>query len=205
MYIFIAIVVSLFINIIAYFVMKRSFEKKFSPQSVLASIKREVLSLINDIEVESDKNFTIFENKVETLQNILLKAEEVEKNLSKSLKKSSSIKKENPPVVVELKSTKKNDEATFDVESPSALYEAQQIQEEMSSKEQADLFSNVETSKKQTNIQNSFKNDNTDVHLKQNPLIKQVNELSGEGFNSEFIAEKLSISISEVNLMLSMK
>ena len=202
MYIFIAIIISVFINIVSYFIMKRSFEKKFSAQAVLASIKREVLSLINDIEVESDKNFTIFENKVETLQNILTKAEQVEKNLSKSLKKASSKKVEDSPVVVDLKRDKNNSQTGFNIESASYTYDNQNKYEQVLSNKQEDLFSNNDSSYSESlNAEPTHK----EPPYKENPLIQEVNELSREGFNPEFIAERLSISISEVNLMLSMK
>lgn len=212
------------LNIVLWAVLFSVFKKKCSPDAVLEQIKDEVNKLIIDISRETDKDITLLEGRIQGLRSLM---EEADRRTA--LADKEEYKRARGQAVLDLlqPQAKPVNRAAPAVARAAAAYAAESIAIEKlqppaqpAASEQGDLFVAAETAppaaeeapfpqfpeQPAPDLTVSFPS----VSVSPEPIVPkkdirtQVLDMASDGFSPDIIAEKLSISVTEVELFTNM-
>ena len=198
---FVPLIFTVVIFFINFFILK----KRFSVKRYLEDINRELSGLTDDFNRNTDRNVTIIETKINDLK---LQIEKSEKIITLMKKEITSFEE----------SVKKR-------EKLAAEFEKKKIKTQENKPPEGNLFPEISDYEKILEKKDFVKS--RDINLEKNEREKasvtektpsvgeissgvdsgireKVKELVNQGFTAEFIADKLGVSISEVNLILFM-
>lgn len=212
--IYIPLILSVVFFIINFFILK----KRFSIERYLKDINRELSGLTDDFNRNTNMNVTILETKINDLKSLIEKSDKMillmkkelaniensigqrEKLLNKNTKKTDSQPDLNSGIVSSENKTFSEYEKVLANKNSNflAMQAAKVYGGGTAGKKKADTQEKAEEKSISTRDSGSSKKMN-DLTINQ-----KVNDLVNQGFSVEFIAEKLGLSISEVNLILFM-
>ena len=184
------VVISCFVNIILWLFMFFYFKKKFSSQEILENIRQEVDKLLIEISRETDRDLSLVEDKMKALKELIDTADQRIKTAKKEQKKQ---KKEEAAInkIQEMANTQEYvyEQPVFTVGDAVSRYKENVgssygvVEEKSQTKEikQADDFSKQEK-----------------------PVREKILELWKLGFEPERISEKLSVSLTEIRMVIDM-
>ena len=198
------------VNLILWIFLFRKFKKQFSSDAILENIRLEIDKLLTEINRETDRDLTLVDGKIAELKKVMEDAERrinlaiTEENKKQNEKKVlSSIKNRRVGVNfgTDKEAQKKPAEQYLDFieESVSASPVVVETRKEpvvdKSQKERAA----VQPEKPELHI--SYSDNPVKV---EKSLRGKVLELWGQGFTAEIIAERLSVSITEIQMIIEM-
>ena len=172
------VVISCFVNVILWLFLFFYFKKRFSTEEYLREIEDEFERLCTDMNGITDRNITLIENKISTLKELLETADQHIKAVKKEQRKQK--KEETEKIKVQETMT-----------PPDTLYAAERY------------ISNLGTVNVVPNT--TVPNNIPPVTEKQEkPLRDKVLELWKLDMEPERIAAKLSVSLTEIRMIIDM-
>ncbi len=176
------VVISCFVNIILWLFFFFYFKKKFSSQQILENIRQEVDKLLIEISRETDRDLSLVEDKMKALTELIEKADEHIRIAKKEQKKQ-----------------KKEEETLKKIKEMSNPQELS-IQKPVYSMESAvSRYINTNPS-----VVGHEKPPEVDAKKTEKPVREKVIELWNLGLDPERIAEKLSVSLTEIRMIIDM-
>lgn len=198
----IVLVLIILINLFLWFLLFRKLKTTYSPDALLSNIRNEVNKLLIEINREADRDITIIEERTANLQQLI---EEADKRISRNneiINKSnaekeviSKLNKHNIQMNIE-----KNDATIGKPYTPLNQY-----------KRNESLNNFVENQNMEEKISSSIKKEEEPIHItfSSDPIVPKVNikqeiiKMAKEGLSSEVIANKLNVSVREVDLIIN--
>lgn len=216
--------VPLIFTVLVFFVNFFILKKRFSVRRYLEDINRELSGLTDDFNRNTDRNVTIIETKISDLKIQIEKSEKIILLMKKeiaafedSIKKREKISADFDKEKIKKTEIKETQGSLFPEISD---YEKVLAQKDnvILSMQAARVYSSSQGKKKFSAESREIVPEKPGKELKpENPppveevssgddsgIREKVKELVNQGFTAEFIADKLGVSISEVNLILFM-
>ncbi len=219
---FVPLIFTVVIFFINFFILK----KRFSVKRYLEDINRELSGLTDDFNRNTDRNVTIIETKINDLKLQIEKSEKIITLLKKEITsfEESVKKREKLAAEFEKKKIKTQENKPPEGNLFPEISDYEKILEKKDnvilSMQAAKVYSSVQGQKKdfvKSRDINLEKNEKEKASVtEKTPAVgeissgvdsgirEKVKELVNQGFTAEFIADKLGVSISEVNLILFM-
>lgn len=182
------VVISCFVNVILWLFMFFYFKKKFSTQEILENIRQEVDKLLIEINRETDRDLSLVEDKMKELKELIETADQHIKIAKKEQKKQ---RKEESAM---LKVQKIANPQEYAFEQP--VYTVG----DAVSRYRENAGSDNETEKEPTIVIKPSES----MSKKEKPVKDKVLELWKLGFEPERISEKLSVSLTEIRMIIDM-
>lgn len=219
-------VVPLIFTVVIFFINFFILKKRFSVKRYLEDINRELSGLTDDFNRNTDRNVTIIETKINDLKLQIEKSEKIITLLKKEITsfEESVKKREKLAAEFEKKKIKTQENKPPEGNLFPEISDYEKILEKKDnvilSMQAAKVYSSVQGQKKdfvKPRDINLEKNEREKASVtEKTPSVgeissgvdsgirEKVKELVNQGFTAEFIADKLGVSISEVNLILFM-
>ncbi|MBO5136876.1 MAG: hypothetical protein J6B81_00055 [Spirochaetaceae bacterium] len=182
------------INLFLWIIFFVQFKKKFAAEKVIAEVRDVINKMLVDIQSETDRSIVLLDARREGLQKLLDEAkrytELANADVNRQLRSQS--------ILASLQSEKNGAKKTDSAQSLFSLTDLQQDRVEIS-EDATTLAKETASTKPIPTISTAP----TQVKIRKD-LRVQVLELSAEGFSSDIIAQKLGVSITEVELIIDM-
>lgn len=176
------VVISCFVNVILWLFLFFYFKKRFSTQEYLREIEDEFERLCTDMNGITDRNITLIEEKISTLKELLDNADQHIKTVRKEQRKQK--KEETEKIKIQ-----------EPVNPPETVYAMERYISNMG---------NVNVTPVQTVMHDIPQNIPPVAEKQEKPLRDKVLELWKLDMEPERIAAKLSVSLTEIRMIIDM-
>lgn len=204
--------------------------KRFSVKRYLEDINRELSGLTDDFNRNTDRNVTIIESKINDLKAQIEKSEKIILLMKKEISAFEETVKKREKIITDFDREKEKKREKTDSEATlfSGLSDYEKILSNKDnvilSMQAARVYTSasgknkpsagvraMETGESEKNKKNEKKESENPPSGEDTPsgvdsgIREKVKELVSQGFTADFIADKLGVSVSEVNLILFME
>ncbi len=188
------VVISCFVNIILWIFFFFYFKKKFSSEQILEDIRQEFEKLLTDIQGQTDRDLTLIEAKMNELKEVVEKADQQIKLAKREQRRQRKEEAEQgkKPVPVSIPEVIPPVEPV--VQNP--VYPVENVISRYTEK--------YDTVNKTAEEQSVLIIPKTSVQKNDKPMRERVLELWKLGMEPEVIAEKLTVSLAEISMIIDM-
>ena len=188
------VVISCFVNIILWIFFFFYFKKKFSSQQILEDIRQEFEKLLTDIQGQTDRDLTLIEAKMNELKEVVEKADQqiklAKREQRRQRKEESEMEKKQvsvsiPEIIPNVETVAQN--PVYPVENVISRY-----------------TENYDTRTKTAEEKPVSIVPKTSIQKNDKPTRERVLELWKLGMEPEVIAEKLTVSLAEISMIIDM-
>lgn len=188
------VVISCFVNIILWIFFFFYFKKKFSSQQILEDIRQEFEKLLTDIQGQTDRDLTLIEAKMNELKEVVEKADQqiklAKREQRRQRKEESEMGKKQvsvsiPEIIPNVETVAQN--PVYPVENVINRY-----------------TENYDTRTKTAEEKPVSIVPKTSIQKNDKPTRERVLELWKLGMEPEVIAEKLTVSLAEISMIIDM-
>ena len=188
------VVISCFVNIILWIFFFFYFKKKFSSQQILEDIRQEFEKLLTDIQGQTDRDLTLIEAKMNELKEVVEKADQqiklAKREQRRQRKEESEMGKKQvsvsiPEIIPNVETVAQN--PVYPVENVISRY-----------------TENYDTRTKTAEEKPVLIVPKTSIQKNDKPTRDRVLELWKLGMEPEVIAEKLTVSLAEISMIIDM-
>ena len=188
------VVISCFVNIILWIFFFFYFKKKFSSQQILEDIRQEFEKLLTDIQGQTDRDLTLIEAKMNELKEVVEKADQqiklAKREQRRQRKEESEMGKKQvsvsiPEIIPNVETVAQN--PVYPVENVISRYT-----------ENYDTMTKTAEEKPVSIVPK------TSIQKNDKPTRERVLELWKLGMEPEVIAEKLTVSLAEISMIIDM-
>lgn len=188
------VVISCFVNIILWIFFFFYFKKKFSSQQILEDIRQEFEKLLTDIQGQTDRDLTLIEAKMNELKEVVEKADQqiklAKREQRRQRKEESEMGKKQvsvsiPEIIPNVETVAQN--PVYPVENVISRY-----------------TENYDTRTKTAEEKPVSIVPKTSIQKNDKPTRERVLELWKLGMEPEVIAEKLTVSLAEISMIIDM-
>ena len=188
------VVISCFVNIILWIFFFFYFKKKFSSQQILEDIRQEFEKLLTDIQGQTDRDLTLIEAKMNELKEVVEKADQqiklAKREQRRQRKEESETGKKQvsvsiPEIIPNVETVAQN--PVYPVENVISRY-----------------TENYDTRTKTAEEKPVLIVPKTSIQKNDKPTRERVLELWKLGMEPEVIAEKLTVSLAEISMIIDM-
>lgn len=188
------VVISCFVNIILWIFFFFYFKKKFSSQQILEDIRQEFEKLLTDIQGQTDRDLTLIEAKMNELKEVVEKADQqiklAKREQRRQRKEESETGKKQvsvsiPEIIPNVETVAQN--PVYPVENVISRY-----------------TENYDTRTKTAEEKPVSIVPKTSIQKNDKPTRERVLELWKLGMEPEVIAEKLTVSLAEISMIIDM-
>ena len=198
------------INLILWIILFRKFKKQFSSDAILENIRLEIDKLLTEINRETDRDLTLVDGKIAELKKVM---EDAERRINLAIAEEN--KKQNEKKVLSSIKNRRvgvNFSAGKDSHQKPAEQYLDFIDESVSASPVVVETRNEPLVEKTEKERAAVQPEKPELHISysDNPvkveksLRGKVLELWGQGFTAEIIAERLSVSITEIQMIIEM-
>ena len=194
------VVISCFVNIILWLFFFFYFKKKFSSQEILENIRQEVDKLLIEISRETDRDLSLVDDKINELKEIIEKADQ----RIKLAKKEQRRQKKDEPAMFKSEIAKSSLSIPQEITSRTdqSIHNPVYPMENVVSRytENNDLARNTAGTGTTPTVIPQI----SDISKNDKPVREKVLELWKLGMEPELIAEKLTVSLTEIRMIIDM-
>ncbi|MCR4940009.1 MAG: hypothetical protein K5930_07890 [Treponemataceae bacterium] len=188
----ILVVISCFVNILLWLFLFFYFRKKFSSQQILENIRQEVDKLLIEISRETDRDLSLIEDKMNALKELIDSAD----RRIKTAKREEKRQKKEEEALKTIEQTKNSPDMYF--QSP--VYSMENVVSRyIDNTVSSSATHEIKTEEESLKIRAS-----DSLVANNKPIKEKVVELWKLGLDPEHIAEKLSVSLTEIRMIIDM-
>ena len=197
------------VNLILWIILFRKFKKQFSSDAILENIRLEIDKLLTEINRETDRDLTLVDGKIAELKKVM---EDAERRINLALTEENK-KQNEKKVLSHIKNRKIGvNFSTVGSQNKSAEQYLDFIDESVSASPVVVETRNEPVVEKSEEEHVAVPEKKPELHISysDNP-VKVEKSLRGKvldlwklGFTAEIIAEKLSVSITEIQMIIEM-
>lgn len=197
------------VNLILWIFLFRKFKKQFSSDAILENIRLEIDKLLTEINRETDRDLTLVDGKIAELKKVM---EDAERRINLAIAEENK-KQNEKKVLSHIKNRKIGvNFSTVGSQNKSAEQYLDFIDESVSASPVVVETRNEPLVEKTEKERAAVQPEKPELHISysDNPvkveksLRGKVLELWGQGFTAEIIAERLSVSITEIQMIIEM-
>ena len=188
----ILVVISCFVNIILWLFLFFYFKKRFSSQEMLEDIRQEFEKLLNDIQGQTDRDISLVDGKSKELKDLIENADQ----RIKAIKREQRRQKKDEAESIKAQKLVTGTEPVTMLQNP--VYPLGNIVNRYVGN------SEVVSTRAETVISPNPTPSPSDVTKNDKPVREKVLELWKLGMEPELIAEKLTVSLTEIRMIIDM-
>ena len=188
----ILVVISCFVNIILWLFLFFYFKKRFSSQEMLEDIRQEFEKLLTDIQGQTDRDISLVDEKSKELKDLIENADQ----RIKAIKREQRRQKKDEAESIKAQKLVTGTEPVTMLQNP--VYPLGNIVNRYVGN------SEVVSTRAETVISPNPTPSPSDVTKNDKPVREKVLELWKLGMEPELIAEKLTVSLTEIRMIIDM-